>query len=82
MAGSIHDRGDDRVLFLRAQREPDGSRTYRLCEAAPLPTSYGEDLYWETYGAIGGGRGSQASVSRQHLGRPPGRVKACTKTLT
>lgn len=61
LAGSIHDHGDDRVLFLRAQRAPDGSRTYRLCEAAPLPTSYGEDLYRETFGA-GPGRDAPADL--------------------
>jgi DNA mismatch repair ATPase MutS len=49
LAESIHARGDGRVLFLRAEREPDGSRTYRLPEGDPLPTSYGEDLYLETF---------------------------------
>lgn len=33
------------VLFLRAERQPDGTRTFRLTEAAPLPTSFGQDLY-------------------------------------
>ena len=50
LAESIHERGDTTVLFLRAQREPDGTRTYRLPAGAPLPTSYGEDLYLETFG--------------------------------
>jgi hypothetical protein len=50
LAESIHARGDGRVLFLRAEREADGNRTYRLPEGAPLPTSYGEDLYLETFG--------------------------------
>ena len=49
LAESIHVRDDSRVLFLRAQREHDGIRTHRLCEAAPLPTSYGEDLYRQTF---------------------------------
>lgn len=49
LAESIHVSGDGRVLFLRAPREHDGSRTHRLSEAAPLPTSYGEDLYRETF---------------------------------
>jgi len=35
----------DGVLFLRAERLPDGRRTFRLIEGEPLPTSYGEDLY-------------------------------------
>jgi hypothetical protein len=33
------------ALFLRAERLPDGTRTFRLTEGEPLPTSYGEDLY-------------------------------------
>jgi hypothetical protein len=50
LAESIHARSDGRVLFLRAERETDGSRTYRLPEGDPLPTSYGEDLYQEAFG--------------------------------
>jgi len=50
LAESIRARGDGRVLFLRAQRETDGVRTYRLPEGDPLPTSYGEDLYQEAFG--------------------------------
>ena len=50
LAESIRARGGDRVLFLRAQREPDGSRTYRLPVGPPLPTSYGEDLYRQVFG--------------------------------
>ena len=49
LAESIHARDDARVLFLRAGREEDGVRTHRLSEAAPLPTSYGEDLYRQTF---------------------------------
>ena len=33
------------VLFLRAERQPDGVRTFKVREAPPLRTSYGEDLY-------------------------------------
>jgi len=33
------------ALFLRAERKPDGHRTFRLLEGEPLPTSYGEDSY-------------------------------------
>lgn len=39
----------DDVLFLRADRQADGTRTFRLVEAAPLATSYGEDLYQEVF---------------------------------
>lgn len=34
-----------RTLFLRAERKPDGQRTFRMIEGEPLPTSFGEDLY-------------------------------------
>jgi hypothetical protein len=33
------------TLFLRAERQPDGRRNYKLAVKEPLPTSYGEDLY-------------------------------------
>ena len=32
-------------IFLRAERQPDGSRTFKLIEGEPLQTSYGKDLY-------------------------------------
>jgi MutS domain V len=38
-------------LFLRAERRPDGRRTFRLIEGEPLPTSYGQDLYQHVFGA-------------------------------
>jgi DNA mismatch repair ATPase MutS len=33
------------ATFLRAERRSDGTRPYKLIEAEPLQTSYGEDLY-------------------------------------
>jgi DNA mismatch repair ATPase MutS len=38
-----------RALFLRAERRPDGQRTFRLLPGEPLPTSYGEDLYRQVF---------------------------------
>jgi len=43
-------------LFLRAERLPDGTRTFRMLEGEPLPTSYGPDLYQRIFG-IGEKRG-------------------------
>jgi hypothetical protein len=40
----------DCTLFLRAERQPDGSRNYKLAVKDPLPTSYGEDLYYRLGG--------------------------------
>jgi DNA mismatch repair ATPase MutS len=33
------------ALFLRAQRNPDGTRTFKMEQAKPLETSFGHDLY-------------------------------------
>jgi hypothetical protein len=38
------------ALFLRAGREPDGRRTFKLLDGGPLPTSYGEDSYRRIFG--------------------------------
>jgi hypothetical protein len=42
---------DPTSLFLRAERHPDGQRTFRLPPGEPLPTSHGQDLYREVFGA-------------------------------
>ncbi len=39
------------ALFLRAERQADGRRTFRLVEGAPLATSYGEDVYRRIFGS-------------------------------
>lgn len=39
------------VFFLRAERNTDGSRTFKLTQAEPLQTSFGEDLYRRIFGA-------------------------------
>jgi len=49
----------DTSLFLRAERQPDGRRTYRLLEREPPPTSYGEDSYGRIFGE------SQARAARK-----------------
>jgi hypothetical protein len=38
------------TLFLRAERRPDGRRNYKLAVKEPLPTSFGEDLYYQLGG--------------------------------
>ena len=47
LAEQFRDHRADETLFLRAEREPDGRRSYKLAEKEPLPTSYGEDLYYQ-----------------------------------
>jgi DNA mismatch repair ATPase MutS len=51
LAHSLHAQQPGSALFLRAGRQPDGRRTFRLTEAEPLPTSYGEDSYRRVFGA-------------------------------
>ncbi|WP_136419078.1 DNA mismatch repair protein MutS [Herbaspirillum sp. ST 5-3] len=50
-AHSFFDRKRDDVLFLRAERLADGTRTFRLVEGEPLDTSHGEDLYKKIFAA-------------------------------
>ncbi len=40
----------ENAKFLRAERQPDGTRTFKLIEGEPLETSYGEDLYANIFG--------------------------------
>jgi len=39
----------DSALFLRAEREDDTRRSFKVVEAEPLSTSYGEDLYRQIF---------------------------------
>ncbi len=50
--GFFRDRMDS-FLFLRAERLDDGTRTFRLLEGEPLPTSFGKDLYTRIFEAQG-----------------------------
>ncbi len=43
-------RGDTQQ-FLRAERWPDGQRTFRMVVGEPLPTSYGADSYRRVFAA-------------------------------
>jgi DNA mismatch repair ATPase MutS len=44
-AHGFYDKKMENALFLRAERQTDGRRTFKLIEGEPLQTSYGEDLY-------------------------------------
>jgi MutS domain V len=52
-ADGFHREQADRTLFLRAPRQPDGQRTFRLEAAEPLPTSFGQDIYFRIGGWLG-----------------------------
>jgi DNA mismatch repair ATPase MutS len=41
----FYDEEMENAIFLRAERQTAGVRTFKLVEAEPLQTSYGEDLY-------------------------------------
>ena len=43
-AHGIYEKQMGNALFLRAERQPDGRRTFKLIEGEPLQTSYGADL--------------------------------------
>lgn len=49
-AQSFYDKKTENAIFLRAERQTDGGRTFKLIEGEPLPTSYGEDLYQRIFG--------------------------------
>ena len=49
----FHERQLATALFLRADRQPDGRRTFKLIEGEPLSTSFGEDVYREVFSGHG-----------------------------
>ncbi len=52
-AHSLYRERADTTLFLRAERQLDGERSFKLAAAEPLPTSFGEDLYLRHGGWLG-----------------------------
>lgn len=55
-ARSMADQGGAAAVFLRAPRQDDGRRTFRLVPGDPLPTSFGPDLYARIFGAAVAGQ--------------------------
>jgi DNA mismatch repair ATPase MutS len=50
LAHGFYSQNRNGALFLRAEREPDGGRTFRLREGEPLPTSHAADVYRDVFG--------------------------------
>lgn len=50
LASSLYHSHEDPRLFLRAERRDDGSRSFHVIPAPPLPTSYGNDVYRKVFG--------------------------------
>jgi DNA mismatch repair ATPase MutS len=65
LAHSLYLQQADTALFLRAERQAGGLRTFRLAEGEPLPTSYGQDLYERIFGAV-----PQSAAGAPADGRP------------
>jgi DNA mismatch repair ATPase MutS len=49
-AHGFYDTKTESAIFLRAERQIDGGRTFKINEGEPLQTSYGEDLYNRIFG--------------------------------
>ncbi|MGQ9833554.1 MAG: MutS-related protein [Candidatus Villigracilaceae bacterium] len=50
LAHGFYSKGMENAIFLRADRQEHGRRTYKLIEAPPLETSYGMDVYNKIFG--------------------------------
>ncbi len=48
-ARDMYDQKRADAIFLRAERQADGTRTFRIIEGEPLQTSFGEDLYRQIF---------------------------------
>jgi hypothetical protein len=54
LAHGLHDEELESAIFLRAERRPDGTRTFRMVLGEPEPTSYGVDSYRRIFGKAPG----------------------------
>jgi DNA mismatch repair ATPase MutS len=70
LAGRYYATHDPAALFLRAERRPDGHRTFRVPPGEPMPTSYGQDLYQQVFGTAET-EGREASLAAVTAGGCP-----------
>lgn len=63
LAHAFYLREMDAALFLRAERQSDGRRTFRQVEGEPLATGYGEDLYRRVFSTAAVAEGGRARGS-------------------
>jgi hypothetical protein len=49
-AERMYGDAEPRATFLRAERDPNGVRSFRIVPAPPLPTSFGADIYRDVFG--------------------------------
>jgi DNA mismatch repair ATPase MutS len=64
---SLFDNNMKNAIFLRAERQADGKRTFKLVEGEPLQTSYGQD----SYNKIFGGEEESPNQREAIFGNPP-----------
>jgi DNA mismatch repair ATPase MutS len=69
-AHGIYEKPMENALFLRAERRPDGSRTFNVVEGEPLETSFGEDLYHNIFGAAASDQSAVNDPPRPYPLRP------------
>ncbi|ATW25231.1 MutS-related protein [Candidatus Formimonas warabiya] len=50
LAHGFYEKKMENAIFLWAERQTDGGRTFKLIVGEPLQTSYGEDLYHRVFG--------------------------------
>ena len=80
-AQSFYVRRSGRAIFLRADRQPDGTRPFKLIRGEPLQTSYGEDLYKTVFATTRRGEPSGLSGSREpQTGSAPAVGNAATRS--
>lgn len=48
-SGALAEESNGNVLFLRADRQPDGSRSFIIAQGEPLSTSFGSDLFMQIF---------------------------------
>ena len=63
-AHDFFNRKREDAIFLRAERNADGTRTFRLLEGEPLETAFGEDLYRQIFGLDDGTNAASISVQQ------------------
>jgi DNA mismatch repair ATPase MutS len=62
-ADGFHRQRADSTLFLRAERRSEGQANYKLVVAEPLPTSFGEDIYYQLGGWLDSDSDRPAALS-------------------
>ncbi|HUN99689.1 MAG TPA: DNA mismatch repair protein MutS [Bradyrhizobium sp.] len=62
LARAFFDPRADHSTFLRAEREADGRRSFKLVQGEPLQTSYGRDLYERAFGDTAGACPTESSA--------------------